>query len=390
MHVHQPNAMVFMNCCSIGGLPALYGPCAQWLLQSWIGRCATCLLFCASIQLGLCGCNKKPAVAPQRQAFAGDYPIRATVTIGMLGDLVRQIGGQHVQVTQLMGAGVDPHLFKPLRDTVMAIREADIVFYNGLMLEGKLSDLLAQHGRAHRTFAAGDVLSAANVHSGTDDPDPSGDNAQHGHPDPHVWMNVDLWSQVAQGVGDELSAFDPLHAADYARATAKLRGELEQLHKYGQNIVAGIPPAQRVLVTSHDAFRYFGEAYGIEVQAVQGISTESEAGLSRINALVDMLVERQIAAIFTESSVPADSIRALLRGAEARGHTVRIPEQSLYSDAMGSEGSYQGTYLGMMDHNFSTIARELGCPNVPTGGFRDSTISPATSSPTASPAAASP
>jgi len=192
-------------------------------------------------------------------------------------------------------------------------------------------------------------------------------------------MDVALWSQVAQGVGDELSAFDPKHATDYARATSQLRGELAQLHEYGRQVIGCIPPEQRVLVTSHDAFRYFGEAYGIEVQAVQGISTESEAGLSRINALVDMLVERQVGAIFTESSVPADSIRALLRGAEARGHTVRIPEQSLYSDAMGSEGSYQGTYIGMMDHNYSTIARELGCPNVPTGGFRDSHNSAASS-----------
>ncbi|MEZ6150778.1 MAG: zinc ABC transporter substrate-binding protein [Pirellulaceae bacterium] len=301
-------------------------------------------------------------VSSPHEPFSGEYPIEATVTIGMLGDLVRQIGGEHVRVTQLMGAGVDPHLYKPLRDAVLAIRSADIVFYNGLLLEGKMSELLAQHGRTHRTFAAGDTLTSDIV---------GGDDPHSGHPDPHVWMNVSLWSQVAEGVGKELAEFDPPHAEDYARATEQLRNELAALHAYGQQIVGCIPAEQRVLVTSHDAFRYFGEAYDVEVQAVQGISTESEAGLSRINELVDMLVARKVGAIFTESSVPQDSIRALLRGAESKGHQVRIPDTPLYSDAMGDAGTYSGTYIGMMDHNFTTIARELGCPRVPAGGFRE-------------------
>ena len=326
-----------------------------------VGLCATTWL------LALVGCNPNDSSTPSpaRSAeapFAGTYPIQATVTIGMLGDLVRQIGGQHVQVTQLMGAGVDPHLYKPLRDAILAIRNADIVFYNGLLLEGKMSELLAQHGRTHRTFAAGDTLAAEIV---------GGDDSHSGHPDPHVWMDVNMWSQVAEGVGNELAEFDPPHADDYARATERLRHELAELHAYGQQIIGCIPAEQRVLVTSHDAFRYFGEAYGVEVQAVQGISTESEAGLSRINQLVDMLVARKVGAIFTESSVPQDSIRALLRGAESKGHQVRIPDTPLYSDAMGEAGTYSGTYIGMMDHNFTTIARELGCPRVPADGFRE-------------------
>lgn len=331
-------------------------------------RCALLLGLCVATWLLVStGCRPNASTTPShasssRESFAGEYPIQATVTIGMLGDLVRQIGGEHVQVTQLMGSGVDPHLYKPLRDAVVAIRNADIVFYNGLLLEGKMSDLLAQHGRTHRTFAAGDTLTEHIV---------GGDDPHSGHPDPHVWMNVNLWSQVAEGVGKELAAFDPLHSEDYLRATERLREELAELHAYGQQIIGCIPAEQRVLVTSHDAFRYFGEAYGVEVQAVQGISTESEAGLSRINELVDMLVARKVGAIFTESSVPQDSIRALLRGAESKGHQVRIPDTPLYSDAMGEAGTYSGTYIGMMDHNFTTIARELGCPSVPADGFRE-------------------
>ncbi len=341
---------------------------AQALLIGWKRRLfvPTVALCVVTWLLFSAGCRPNDSSTPGQarstdESFLGDYPIQATVTVGMLGDLVRQIGGDHVHVTQLMGAGVDPHLYKPLRDAVVAIRNADIVFYNGLLLEGKMSDLLAQHGRLHRTFAAGDVLSAEIV---------DGDDPHSGHPDPHVWMNVNLWSQVAQGVGQELAEFDPTHADDYALASERLRRELAELHAYGQQMIGCIPAQQRVLVTSHDAFRYFGEAYGVEVQAVQGISTESEAGLSRINELVDMLVARKVGAIFTESSVPQDSIRAMLRGAESKGHPVHIPNTSLYSDAMGEDGTYAGTYIGMMDHNFSTIARELGCPNVPTDGFR--------------------
>jgi manganese/zinc/iron transport system substrate-binding protein len=184
-------------------------------------------------------------------------------------------------------------------------------------------------------------------------------------------MDVSLWSRVAGAVGDELARFDPAHAEEYQTATAELQTKLEQLHAYGVRVIDCIPSAKKVLVTSHDAFRYFGSAYGIEVQAVQGISTESEAGLSRINELVDLLVSRKISAVFVESSVPKESIEALLRGAASRGQKVEIGG-SLFSDAMGREGTYEGTYVGMMDHNLSTIARALGCPEVPANGFRGS------------------
>lgn len=293
------------------------------------------------------------------QRFDGEYPIQVVATVGMVADLVRGIGGEHVEVTQLMGSGTDPHLYKATRDDSVAILNADIVFYNGLLLEGKMSEMLDRSSRTRRAAAVAESLSPELL---------NGDADQHGHPDPHVWMDVALWRKVAQEVADELSRFDPPHADTYRVAAEGLDEQLAQLHAYGLEVIACIPPEQRVLVTSHDAFRYFGKAYGVEVQAVQGISTESEAGLRRINELVDLLVERKIKSVFVESSVPKESIESLLAGAERRGHTVVIGG-SLFSDAMGEAGTYEGTYIGMMDHNFTTVAAALGCPNVPEDGF---------------------
>ncbi len=182
-------------------------------------------------------------------------------------------------------------------------------------------------------------------------------------------MDVSLWSEVAQIIGDELCDYDPDHNSDYKERTAALRKRLDSLHNYGVTHIASIPEDQRVLVTSHDAFRYFGKAYGIQVEAIQGISTESEAGLQRVNELVDLIVSRKVKAVFVESSVPKESIEALLLGAESRGHKVTIAAE-LYSDAMGDAGTYEGTYIGMMDHNLTAIARALGSTTVPESGFR--------------------
>ncbi len=329
----------------------------------------TLLLLCLAVcmQIGLTvGCKS----AKPRQLstnFEGNYPIKAVVTVGMVADMVRAIGGKHVEVVQLIGPGFDPHLYNPLRDDVLAIRAADIVFYNGLMLEGKMGDLLGRTANDRRTFAAAESLSSQLLSQALG----GNDDSTHGVPDPHVWMSVELWQQVAKGICEELVAYDPPHADDYRTAYEKLAGELTELHAYGVRVIQCIPAKQRLLVTSHDAFRYFGQAYGLDVAAIQGLSTESEAGLNRINQLVDLIVEREVASVFIESSVPKDSIEALLRGAQSRGHTVEIAGQ-LYSDAMGSAGTYEGTYIGMMDHNLSLIARALGCNEVPEGGFRES------------------
>ena len=311
----------------------------------------------------LIGCKESAKVtnpAPATSTYTGEYPIQATVTVGMVADLVREIGGERVDVKQLLGSGVDPHLYKPTRDDVSALMKADIVFFNGMMLEGKMAETLHSLAGKKRSVAVAERLSDERV----------GKSAEaHDHPDPHVWMDVSFWSEVAQVIGDELTAYDPPNTELYKERTRALRAKLDALHAYGVEQIGSIPSDQRVLVTSHDAFRYFGKAYGIEVEAIQGISTESEAGLQRVNDLVDMLVSRKVKAVFVESSVPKESIEALLLGASSRGHKVTIAAE-LYSDAMGDAGTYEGTYIGMMDHNLTSIAKALGGPAVPEGGFR--------------------
>jgi manganese/zinc/iron transport system substrate-binding protein len=313
---------------------------------------ASCLAVC----LLLGGC-----VARSGQVLPDDGRLRLTVTVGMVADLVREVGGDRVQVLQLMGSGVDPHLYKPTRDDVRHILRADAVFFNGWMLEGKMGSVLRRFSSTKPTLAVAEQLALPELES---------DAAHAGHPDPHVWMDVQLWSQAVDVVERELSRLEPAYADEFAVRAAGLRARLERLHAYGQEIMSGVPESRRVLVTSHDAFRYFGLAYGLEVQAVQGLSTESEAGLRRINELVDLLVQRQVTAVFIESSVPQESIQSLLHGAASRGQAVSIGGE-LYSDAMGPEGTYTGTYIGMMDHNLTTIARALGSRSVPDGGYRD-------------------
>lgn len=326
-------------------------------LQSFRLRAAR--VFSASLVfLAVVGCTPSSGSKQSSATYAGAYPIRATATVGMVADLVREIGGSRLEVTQLLGAGVDPHLYKPTRDDVQAILSSDIVFYNGLMLEGKMSEVFELSGRSRPTCAVGGQLQLPEI-AGAD---------PH-HPDPHVWMDVSLWKDAAKIVGEFILKFDPPHREEYLARSEKLQERLDQLHAYGKEIIATIPAERRVLITSHDAFRYFGKAYGLEVQAIQGISTESEAGLQRINELVDLLVQRKIEAVFVESSVPKESIEALLEGARSRGQSVKIGGE-LYSDAMGPDGTYAGTYVGMMDHNLSTIARALGAPAVPEAGFK--------------------
>jgi manganese/zinc/iron transport system substrate-binding protein len=297
--------------------------------------------------------NQKTPAKQTATTFKGEYPIKIGATVGMVADLARTVGGSHVAVTQILGSGVDPHLYKASRDDVSTIMQSDVVYYSGLMLEGKMDDTLQKLGQTQPVFAVtGSVSRDRQIH----------DTASAGlaaHADPHVWMDVSMWSECVNTVTDSLSSFDPAHAADYKTNADKLQSQLKDLHEYGRQVVASIPNENRVLITSHDAFGYFGRAYGIEVEGIQGISTDSEAGLRRINELVDLIVNRKIPAVFVESSVPRKSIEALVDGAGSRGHRVVI-SGPLFSDAMGDQGTYEGTYPGMLDHNFTMIARSLG------------------------------
>lgn len=311
------------------------------------------------------GCSDKDtgSSVPDRNAHKSessseDAPLRAIATVGMVADLVREVGGDHVVVTQIMGSGVDPHLYKVTRDDVQTIMGSDIVFYSGLMLEGKMADTLVKVARSRPVVAVTEMLDERDLLEPDD---------FEGNYDPHVWMDVALWSKCVDVVATALTEVRPNNAKTFqANATAYI-DRLEELHAYGTRAIASIPETSRVLVTSHDAFNYMGRAYGLDVQGVQGISTESEAGLQRVNELVSTLTERNVKAVFIESSVPRKSIDALVEGAAARGHRIRIGGE-LFSDAMGETDTYKGTYIGMLDHNFTTVTRSLG-GNAPEGGL---------------------
>jgi manganese/zinc/iron transport system substrate-binding protein len=180
-----------------------------------------------------------------------------------------------------------------------------------------------------------------------------------GHYDPHVWMDPSAWAKAVEAVGKALAKYDPANAEQYLKRAAAYGQECQQLHAYGKKVLATIPAKSRVLISSHDAFNYFGRSFGLQVLGVQGLSTESEAGLQRINQLADFIVEKEVKAVFVESSVPPKNIEALVEGLGSRGKQLRIGGE-LYSDAMGAEGTYEGTYLGMLDHNITTVARALG------------------------------
>lgn len=300
--------------------------------------------------LVLPGCERPEDAQQQVTAtFGGDYPIQVTSTVGMVADLVRQVGGSHVEVHQLCGAGVDPHLFRPTRDDIAALLNADVVFYAGLLLEGKLASSLEKASQRRRVVPVTQRLPAQYLL----------DDEEGGHHDPHVWMDVEAWSASVDVIANTLAEFDPSHREEYLSRAADYQQRLTTLNDYGRRCLATIPPDRRVLVTSHDAFSYFGRAYDLQVMGIQGLSTESEAGLRKINQLVKFLTERKIQAVFVESSVPRKNMNALLEGVRARGHRIRIGGE-LYSDAMGAPGTYEGTYIGMLDHNITLVTRALG------------------------------
>jgi manganese/zinc/iron transport system substrate-binding protein len=286
-------------------------------------------------------------------AAAGKLPRNYTIvtSCGMVTDIVREVAGTNARVVGLMGEGVDPHLYKPTRDDVARLLKADVVFYSGLMLEGRMTDtFLKVARRGTPVFAVTELLDEKFL---LEPPEFAG------HTDPHVWMDVAGWTQAVEVVARSLAQVDPDHAADYRQNASRYAGQLNLLNDYAKKSLGSIPAERRVLITAHDAFNYFGRAYGIEVRGIQGISTESEAGVADINKLVDLLVSRKVPAIFVESSVSDKNIKALIEGCRSRGHTVKIGGE-LFSDAMGRPETYEGTYIGMLDHNITTITRALG------------------------------
>ncbi|MEO1997921.1 MAG: zinc ABC transporter substrate-binding protein [Planctomycetaceae bacterium] len=288
---------------------------------------------------------------PGCQSAEPNARLTIVTTVGMVTDIVRQVVGDNADVVGLIGEGTDPHTHALTRHDVSQLNSADIVFFVGLKLEGKMDGQLkrlADRGRS--VFAVTDGIDHEKLRQ---------DSEHDGHLDPHVWMDVSIWSQCVTFVADTMADQDPDNAIQYAANAKDLQKRLNSLNQYVTDVVASIPQQQRVLVTAHDAFGYFSRAYNIDVRSIQGISTESQAGINDINRLVDFVVQRQIAAIFVESSVPRRHVQAVIDGAKDKGWAVHVGGE-LYSDAMGPHGNYTGTYIGMIDHNATIIARALG------------------------------
>lgn len=276
--------------------------------------------------------------------------IKVVTTTTMVTDLLNEIGGESVVVNGLMGAGVDPHLYKASEGDVHKFYEADVIFYNGLHLEGKLVEIFEKMQRnGKKTIAVADAIDKANLIS-SDYFDSSYD--------PHIWFDIGMWEKIAVFVAEKLSEIDPDNGAQYQENLAAYLEKLNSASQTIQNKIDQLPKEKRILITAHDAFSYFGKTYGFKVMGLQGISTATEAGVKDVQKLAGVIVENEIRAIFVESSVPKRNIEALQEATRSKGFDVEVGGE-LYSDALGSPGTPQGNYIGMMLHNVNTIVDAL-------------------------------
>ena len=293
--------------------------------------------------------DKANEKASSSTGISSQKPIRVVTTIGMITDIVQNVGGARVDVTGLMGPGIDPHLYKASEGDVSRLAGANLIFYNGLHLEGKMAGVLERMQDRIKTVAV-----THDIDRGILLAPPEFEGAY----DPHLWFDVTLWMKAVERVRDTLIEVDKDSAELYRANTKDYLAKLEDLHDYVTQQAKRVSPEQRVLVTAHDAFNYFGRAYGFEVRGLQGISTAAEAGTADVQALVQFIVERRIPAMFVETSVPRRSIEAVQAAVKAKGFSVEIGGQ-LFSDAMGASGTPEGTYIGMVRHNIDTIVASL-------------------------------
>lgn len=281
-------------------------------------------------------------------------PLRVVATVGMIGDLAAVVAGECAAVTVMMGPGSDPHLYRASAGDVRALRDADLVLYGGLQLEGRLSEVLdAVSGRARAVAVSEGVIA--------DDELIAGDFGKV--VDPHVWLDASLWSRVPGFIARELAAstgFDPACSDAAAERAAELEAQLLALHAWAETAFTSVPEQQRVLVTAHDAFKYFGRAYGVEVVGVQGVSTESEAAVADVRRVIDAVVEREVPMLFVESTINPRTIQAVREGVRQRGGADVAIGPALYADALGAGDTPQGTYIGMFVHDVVEIVAGLG------------------------------
>ena len=275
--------------------------------------------------------------------------LKIVATIGMIADVANNVGGENVEVVGLMGPGVDPHTYKASAGDVTRMSEADLILYNGLHLEGAMSEVLQKVGQRANTYAVAEAVDESRLLSSAD---------YEGAHDPHIWFDVSIWMKAVEGIRDRLIELDSDNQEAYQDNADKYLEEMKELHQYVLDRASSVPENQRVLITAHDAFNYFGRAYGFEVRGLQGISTASEAGTADVQNLSEFIATNQIPAIFVESSVPVRNIEAVQAAVKSRGFGVKIGGE-LFSDAMGTSGTPEGTYLGMVRHNIDTIVSSL-------------------------------
>ena len=290
---------------------------------------------------------------------ADDTRLRVVATTGMIADVAERIGGRRVLMESLMGPGVDPHLYKASAGDVRRLARADLVLYNGLHLEAAMGEVLEEMGKRKHTVAVTDWIDRASL---TAPPEFQGSY------DPHVWFDVRLWMRVVQRIEAAYVAADSTHAAEYRARSAALLRDMAALDEWVRARASEVPRERRVLVTAHDAFGYFGRAYGFEVKGLQGISTASEAGTADVQQLADEIARRRIPAIFVETSIPRRTIEAVQAAVRSRGFEVAIGG-ALYSDALGSPGTPAGTYMGMVRSNVETIVGALTAGGITAGAM---------------------
>lgn len=292
----------------------------------------------------LVGCQQ-----PSRHQREPGQKIKIVTTTGMIADAVSNIAGDQADVEALMGPGVDPHLYKATQGDLQRLTEADVIFYNGLHLEGKMGEVFEKLGRMKPVIAVADEIPEDRLRKVP---------GFAGAYDPHIWFDVSLWKEAVKSVDKFLQEYDTVHRDEYAHRAKLYMEKLDSLDRAVRESIATIPATQRVLITAHDAFGYFGDAYEIEVRGLQGISTLSGFGLRDVTELVDYIIKRQVKAVFVETSVSRRSIEAVMAGCREKGWNVSIGG-SLFSDAMGAAGTTEGTYIGMVNANVRTIVNSL-------------------------------
>ena len=317
--------------------------------MSWVRsvvHSAVGLTLLAGMIVGAVGCSSAESPSP-----SSEDRLRVVATTNVVGDVVRQVGGDAVALTTLMGPGIDPHQYNASEGDIQRMAGADALFYNGLHLEGKMTDLFPEMDRRG-------IPTTALAEEAVPDSLRIGSTEYASAYDPHVWFDVSLWRQVAVHVGDTLAELDPEHAEGYRKRAADHAALLDSLHSYAHEQFATIPAEQRVLITSHDAFRYLGAAYDLEVRGLQGISTDSEAGTADVQALARFVAERRIPTIFAETSVSERGLQAVREAVRSRGFEVKLGS-ALYGDALGDADTSTGTYVGAVRHNIDTIVDGL-------------------------------